>query len=172
MTRLVVPYDPTWRDAFAEEAKIIRALLGCCLSDIHHIGSTAIPDMPAKPIIDMLGVAASLASLNRGSAPLIAIGYEAMGAYGIEGRRYFRKSNALGVRTHHFHVYANDSLDIERHLAFRDYMRTHPSRAAEYAALKAELLARGKSGEAYQDGKAAFIKAAEADALTWSRQRA
>lgn len=94
------------------------------------------------------------------------LGYTAIGAFGIEGRRYFRKDDAQGRRTHHRHLFGAGSPHIERHLAFRDYLRSHPKKAGEYSALKQ---ARVDSGVARQDGKDAFVKAAEAEAIHWRR---
>jgi GrpB-like predicted nucleotidyltransferase (UPF0157 family) len=131
---------------------------------LHHIGSTAIPGILAKPIIDLLGVARSFERLDGATGRIESLGYTAMGAFGIEGRRYFRKDDAEGRRTNHLHVFESGSPHIERHLAFRDYLRRYPVKAGEYSALKAELVA---SGAPYQDGKDAFVKAAEAEAINW-----
>lgn len=138
---------------------------------LHHIGSTAIPGIPAKPVIDMLGAVPELGQLDRRTVELRALGYVAMGAYGIEGRRYFLKKDAAGRHTHHLHVYPEGSVHIERHLAFRDYLRQHPERAADYAALKLGLTnGWARSREAYQDGKAPFIMQTERKALDWCRR--
>ena len=96
------------------------------------------------------------------------LGYEAMGEYGIPGRRYFRKHNAMGVRSHHVHVFEVGSAQIDRHLAFRDYMRTHPHDARAYSDLKRQLAkAHPTDIEAYMDGKDAFIQAMDVKAAEW-----
>ena len=158
------PYDPQWPDAFEREAAAIRGACAPTPLIIHHIGSTSIPGLTAKPIIDMLGAAPAFDDKARLSDGLRALGYEAMGAFGIEGRLYFRKDDAAGERTHHLHLFRSGSPHVARHLAFRDYLRAHPERAAAYAALKADLVARGAH---YVDGKEAFVKALEAEALGW-----
>ncbi|QIF80349.1 GrpB family protein [Brevundimonas sp. 'scallop'] len=98
----------------------------------------------------------------------MAIGYEAMGAHGIEGRRYFRKNAPDGTRTHHLHVFETGAPQIARHLAFRDYLLAFPDRAAAYSALKARIVAGpGSNGATYQDGKAAFVEELNAEAAAW-----
>ena len=99
------------------------------------------------------------------------LGYECMGEFGIPGRRYFRKGGEN--RTHQIHVFAEaDGRNVARHLAVRDYLRAHPQRAREYGALKAALAARYPEDiGAYCDGKDAFVRALERDALIWQRGR-
>lgn len=164
----VVPHHPGWAAAYRAEADIVRAAMGDTLIAVHHIGSTAIPGILAKPIIDMLGVAHSLDVIEAATPALVAAGYEAMGAFGIEGRRYFRKHDGAGVRTHHLHVFAAGSPHIARHLAFRDYLRAHPERAAAYSTLKQTLAADPAS---YVERKGPFVLAVQAEALAWAAGR-
>ncbi|MEM9472716.1 MAG: GrpB family protein [Pseudomonadota bacterium] len=172
MVEFVVPHDPGWKTAFAAEAALIGAALGGEIVRLHHIGSTAIPNILAKPIIDLLGVVADLDSLDMNSAAMEGLGYEVMGAFGIEGRRYFRKIDAAGRRTHHLHVFTEGSPHIERHLAFRDYLTEHPAVAAAYSDLKANLTSQGTpSWDSYIEGKDPFITVTEADALNWYRRK-
>lgn len=172
MTKSVVPYNPNWQQAYRQEAETLRTTLGDAVQAIHHIGSTSIPGMRAKPIIDILLEVRTLEPLDKRSEAMVALGYEVMGAYGIEGRRYFRKINDLGVRTHHVHAFDIGSRHIERHLAFRDYLIAHPEIAKEYSALKARLTKSASvSWDAYLDGKDPFIKTAEKDAVRWLRSR-
>jgi GrpB-like predicted nucleotidyltransferase (UPF0157 family) len=168
MTRrvTVVPYDPRWPHAFATASAEVAAALGANLLDIHHIGSTAIPGMHAKPVIDMLAVVAGMAAVAARDAQMRALGYEPMGEFGIAGRRYFRRDNSAGERTHQVHAFAKGSPHVQRHLAFRDFMRAHPEPAKQYAALKRRLAdAHPNDMEAYMDGKERFIKEMEAQAL-------
>ncbi|WP_432254677.1 GrpB family protein [Limimaricola sp. AA108-03] len=170
MRDLITPHDPNWSAAFDAEARAVQAVLAEVAIALHHIGSTAIPGIPAKPVIDMLGVVPELGQLDRRTVELRALGYVAMGAYGIEGRRYFLKKDAAGRHTHHLHVYPEGSAHIERHLVFRDYLRQHPEQAAAYGTLKLRLTNGGaRSREAYQDGKAPFIMQTERKALDWCR---
>lgn len=140
-----VSYDPAWPAAYMDEAARLVAALGPALVALHHIGSTTVPGLRAKPIIDLLAEGTSLAAVDRAAPQIVALGYEAMGAFGIQGRRYFRKTDAAG-RTHHLHAFEAGSPHVHRHLAFRDYLRAHPQEAAAYAALKIQLLADGQTG--------------------------
>lgn len=168
----VVPHDPAWAKGFAEEAEAIEAAIAGVPIALHHIGSTAVPGILAKPVIDLLGEVASLAELDGAAGRLEAIGYEALGSNGIEGRRYFRKRDGAGERTHHLHAFETGSPHIERHLAFRDYLRAMPEVARAYSDLKAQLVRNPATGrEAYIDGKAPFVLRTEQTALDWYRKR-
>jgi GrpB-like predicted nucleotidyltransferase (UPF0157 family) len=162
----VVPPDRSWPAHFQSEADRIRAVFAECCVSIHHIGSTAIRDIFAKPIIDILLVVETMEMLDDKSPAMRTIGYEAMGEFGIPGRRYFRKNSASGVRTHHVHSFVQGSAEVERHLAFRDYMNAHPVVAREYSVLKQHLANEFPNDmDAYMDGKDTFIKRHEALAL-------
>jgi GrpB-like predicted nucleotidyltransferase (UPF0157 family) len=169
VTRLaVVLYDRLWPQQFAVAAGEIAVAMGGDLLELHHIGSTSIPGMHAKPVIDMLAVVGDLAAVDRSAAKMEAIGYEVMGEFGIGGRRYFRRNDAGGVRAHQVHTFERGSVHVERHLAFRDFMRAHAPLASEYAALKRRLAeAHPHDMTAYMDGKDGFIKEMEARALAW-----
>ncbi|MDM7956866.1 GrpB family protein [Blastomonas sp.] len=162
----IVAHNPLWTDDSRAERKAIRSAMGPHLITLHHIGSTSIPGIHAKPVIDMLAVAPSVEALDAAAPALVRLGYEAMGEYGIEGRRYFRKDDAAGRRTHHLHSFAADSPDIERHLAFRDFLRAHPDIAERYSALKQQLVTGSVD---YIEGKAPFVLATQADAMVWYR---
>jgi GrpB-like predicted nucleotidyltransferase (UPF0157 family) len=162
---LIVPHDPAWARAFATEAGALGAELGTLLVALHHIGSTAVPGLSAKPIIDMLGVVTGFDSL--GPNRLAVLGYEGLGAYGIEGRRYFRKSTPAGVRTHHLHLYEPASPQVRRHLIFRDFLRANPDRANAYAEHKTGLAHRPD----FQQAKVAFVTLLEAEAAIWAAGR-
>jgi GrpB-like predicted nucleotidyltransferase (UPF0157 family) len=171
MVNFVVPHDPYWKTAFETEAQSISASLVEVSITLHHIGSTAIAGILAKPIIDLLGVVPNLDIMDAQSSAIETLGYEVMGAYGIEGRRYFRKVDSSGRRTHHLHVFANGSAHIERHLAFRDYLRSHSDVAVDYSNLKESLTSGdAPSWESYMDGKDPFITVVEKDAVSWYRQ--
>jgi GrpB-like predicted nucleotidyltransferase (UPF0157 family) len=102
------------------------------------------------------------------NAGMEALAYEALGEFGIPGRRYFRKGG--DDRTHQAHVFQVGDPGVERHLAFRDYLRAHPGVAAEYGVLKAGLAQQFPEDiDKYMDGKDAFVKAAEQEALRWYR---
>lgn len=150
----VVPPDPTWPEAFAAESQQISVALGENVVAIHHIGSTTIPNIYAKPVIDLLAEVIDLAQVDECNADMADLGYAAMGEFGIAGRRFFRLDNEKGLRTHHVHVFAAGSEQVARHLAFRDYMTAHPADAQRYSDLKQKLAqAHAADIEAYMDGK-------------------
>ena len=166
----VVPPDPRWPAEYEAEATLIRTALGANVAALHHIGSTAIAGIFAKPIIDMLLVVHDLHALDDCSDAMVRLGYEPKGEFGIAGRRYFRKRSSEGVRSHHVHAFRQGNADVERHLAFRDYMNSHPPAAESYSVLKQALAAAHPDDiEAYMDGKDAFIKEHERKALEWRR---
>jgi GrpB-like predicted nucleotidyltransferase (UPF0157 family) len=143
------------------------------VASLHHIGSTAIPGIFAKPIIDILLEVDDIIRLDVQRAAMEQLGYEAMGEFGIPGRRYFRRDNASDIRTHQVHAFQSGSPEIERHLAFRDYMNAHPEAAQAYSLLKQRLAGEHPDDmEAYMDGKDPFIKEHLAQAIAWQRKRA
>ena len=93
MTVELVPHNSRWGQEFAREALALRQALGNTVLAIHHIGSTAIPEILAKPVIDILYVVPGLAAVDAAAPRMQALGYLAKGEYGIEGRRYFQKKN-------------------------------------------------------------------------------
>jgi len=166
----VVPYNSKWPKAFAKEAALFRPFLEANLVELHHIGSTSVPGLMAKPIIDMLMEVKDHDQLDSKRVHFEKIGYEVMGEMGIPGRRYFRKGGKH--RTHHIHAFVSGDSNLERHLAFRDYLIAHPDVAAEYGALKAKIaLEIGHQIELYCDAKDPFIKVHEQKAVVWYRSR-
>ena len=163
----VVPYDPSWPSRYRREAALLREALGDCLVEIHHIGSTSVPGLWAKPIIDIRPVVTAVEEADRRRAALEALGYEYLGEFGIPGRRYLRKGG--DHRTHQVHLFGRESRDeIRRHLAVPAYLRCHPDAARDYAQLKRRLARRfPRDIDGYCDGKDAFVKALERAALDW-----
>jgi len=156
----IVAYDPAWPAMFQAERRHLRQALGDSACHIHHIGSTAVAGLAAKPIIDILLEVTGLASLDEDQSAMEEIGYECMGEFGIPGRRYFRKGGEN--RSHHIHAFARGDSNIARHLAFRDYLRKHADVAAEYAQLKMRL-ARECDNDIgrYCQGKDLYVKRVE-----------
>ena len=166
-----MPHSPDWAAAFRDEAERLRAALGEEVVAVHHVGSTAIPGIKAKPIIDVLLEAREVERLDDFGLEMTALGYEARGEFGIPGRRFFVK-HTEGRRTHHIHAFTTGNPELERHLAFRDFMISHPKEAAAYGRLKEDLARRFPTDiEAYMDGKDAFIKEMEKRALAWRYSR-
>lgn len=167
---ILVQHDSAWPRAFEHEAAQLRHVLGDQLLELHHIGSTAVPALVAKPVIDMLAVVASVEVLDLRSAAFEAFGYQVMGEFGIAGRRYFRKDDRDGRRTHQIHAFAAGSSEIRRHLDFQDYLRAHPATAEAYAALKQRLAGEcGSDIQRYTEGKTPFIREVERRAAVWKR---
>ena len=143
---------------FARTAKEIVACFDPVQIQLHHIGSTAVPGLLAKPIIDMLLVAPALPDLDNRATGLAALGFAAKGENGIAGRRYFVRRDTCGKRTHHLHSFADGAPEIARHLAFRDRLRADASLQDEYASIKRRALGDGSvSRTQYQARKDAFI---------------
>lgn len=153
----VVDYDPAWPVLFADITAPIRAAFaGGPPARVEHVGSTSIPGLPAKPVIDIDVVIPSRADLPDAIGRLAALGYEHQGDLGITSRDSFK--SPAGTPCHNLYVCAEDSPELRRHLAFRDYLRAHPEDAQRYAELKRELAARHVTDiNAYVDGKAEFV---------------
>ena len=162
----VVPYDPQWPVQFSEEAKQIEPLFGDNFVAIHHIGSTAVPGLCAKPTIDMILEVKDIQQVDQCNEAMQRLGYVAWGEYHIPGRRFFVKGEEK--RTHHIHAFQTDSGEIARHLHVRDYLRLHPKEAQAYAELKVKLaqeFCHNRRG--YVDAKTPFVKALEQRAIVF-----
>lgn len=165
----VVPHNPNWATQFEAEANRIRAIFGDELVAIHHIGSTAIPGIRAKPIIDLLVEVSDIEKVEAFNEPMIALGYEPMGEFGIAGRRYFQKGG--DARTHHVHAYQAGHPEIARHIHFRDYVRAHPDDAQAYSQLKEQLAQQYRAEPlSYTEAKSDFVREIDRKAEGWWNQ--
>jgi GrpB-like predicted nucleotidyltransferase (UPF0157 family) len=166
----LLPHDLTWAREAVQEGRRLMEAAGGAITAVHHIGSTSIPGIVAKPIIDLMGIGPNLESIEAARPKLEALGYAWHGEYGLEGRRFCTLSDAdSGVRRFHLHCYADGDHSIRRHLAFRDYLRARPDRAQAYEAMKQGCAARHPlDSNAYTDCKDRWIKRVEAEALIWS----
>ena len=170
MQVVVVSHDPIWASKFDSESQVVARALAPIFVAIHHIGSTSIPGIHAKPIIDMLAEVTAIDEVDKQNSAMTVLGYEAMGEFGILGRRYFRKDNDTGVREYQVHVFASSSPDVDRHIAFRDFLRVKPDLAKRYSELKRRLAIEYPNDiDAYIDGKNSFIEDTERRALEWWR---
>ncbi len=164
----VIAHDPAWKSMYQTETEKIVSVLGKTILRSHHIGSTSIPGIFAKPVIDILLEVDDINQVDASNSAMKELGYEVIGEYGIIGRRFFRKDNEAGLRTYHVHAYQSDNPEIARHLAFRDYMVAHPDEAQNYSALKQQLAqAHPDDYPAYIAGKDSYIKEQEAKAMAW-----
>jgi GrpB-like predicted nucleotidyltransferase (UPF0157 family) len=172
MKVIVTDHNPAWPAAFEREAAALRPVFGEWLVAIQHIGSTAVPGLKAKPVIDIMPIVTDISAVDALVDQMSTLGYATRGEGGIAGRRYFFRD--IGeIRTHNVHVFAESNTDaIVRHLAVRDYLRAHPDAVAAYGALKADLAQRVNHDiEAYMDGKDEFVQRLQAAALKWYRSR-
>lgn len=166
---VVVEYDPAWPAAYERERALIAAALGALLLDIEHVGSTSVPGLGAKPIIDIMAGVPSFQEGHRCVGPMERLGYEYKGEFGIPGRHYFRKIQN-DVRSHQVHMVEAGGEFWRRHLLFRDYLRSHPDEALRYFELKLRLADEYRHDrEGYAEAKSAFIQAALARARTYAR---
>jgi GrpB-like predicted nucleotidyltransferase (UPF0157 family) len=152
----LAPYTAEWKRLFEQEKARLQAAVGSYVLDVQHIGSTSIPGMVAKPILD-IGIA--VRSFEKAAVciePMVQLGYEYRGENGIPRRHFFVKG---APRTHHVHVNEITSRDWENLVVFRDYLIQHPEIVQEYAQLKQELAQRFPTDrQAYLDGKSPLIE--------------
>lgn len=170
----VVDYNPLWPKKYEEEALLIKDILANNCVAIYHIGSTSVEGLAAKPIIDIMAAVQNLEKVDDAAEAFSKIGYEYLGEFGIAGRRYLRKGG--DERTHQIHIFqTEDWNNIGRHLAFRDYMRTHKKERDEYAKIKKVLAQKFPYDiDGYCDGKEEFVRKIEKLALsqfdgTWDK---
>lgn len=168
---ILVAHNPAWTQRAADERLRLVRTLGDTIVAVHHIGSTSIPGILAKPIVDLLPVVTSLDLLDAQADAVRALGYEWRGEFGIPGRRYCSLNDAAGKRIVHVHFFAIDSGEIRPDLAFRDYLRAHRDEALAYQAekMRAAVLHPDDSG-AYTEEKGAWVRACMARALAWARR--
>ena len=151
-------YDRSWPVRFEEERRVLETTLGDSITGgIHHVGSTAVPGLDAKPVIDILVGVDDLESSRAYIEPLAGLGY-LYSPYRPNEMLWFCKPNPAH-RTHHLHLVPTDSPRFQAELACRDYLRTHPGLAKKYAVLKRQLASQFQHDrEAYTEAKADFIR--------------
>jgi GrpB-like predicted nucleotidyltransferase (UPF0157 family) len=156
----LVEHDPTWAELFESEKGRISAIFDGRVVGIEHIGSTSVPELCAKPIVDVLVGLRELELSEQEIEAMRALGYEYLGEYGLSGRLFFRKQPL----THHVHVVAHGGDHWQRQLTFRDALRSDPEERRRYDAFKRKLAAEGHSRDAYTELKTPFIREVEARA--------
>ena len=163
----IVDYRPEWLEQFQQEKRRIEAQLAGLDITVHHIGSTSVPNLAAKALIDILVEVSDLALLDQRNEAMAAIGYLAKGEFGIARRRYFQKGG--DARSHHLHAFAYGDEHAHRHLAFRDYLIAHPDVAKQYAEVKRQAAAQcNNQSTAYMALKNDFVQLHEQAALRWA----
>ncbi|MBN1291313.1 MAG: GrpB family protein [Candidatus Latescibacteria bacterium] len=160
---IIVPYNLHWPDMYREEKSLILGLLGAKITAIEHIGSTAVPGLGAKPIIDMMIGVRELVDAIECIKLLRDAGYTYIPEFevAIPERRFMWKGSAE-CHTIHLHMVEATSDFWQRHILFRDYLRAHPGAAAEYHTVKTGLAAQYRNDrDGYTDAKSLFIKSVE-----------
>lgn len=157
---VVVEYDPRWPHAFERLRERVAAALGNLAVAIEHVGSTSVPELAAKPIVDLDVVVPSAEEVPEAIRRLATIGYAHQGDLGIPGREAFNgPPGEAGLPAHHLYVCPADGAELHRHLAFRDYLRRHPDAVAAYTAIKREGAGRFPDDrDAYQEYKSAVVR--------------
>ena len=174
----VVDYMPEWGGFFDKEAALLSVIFGTQLLAIHHIGSTSIPGIKAKPIIDILVIIKDIESIEMFNDPMRELGYRPRGEClnnpipGTPGRFYFSKDTDE-ARSHQVHVCQEGHADIQDKLIFRDYLRLHREEAQTYGMMKERLAAEYRCDiVGYIQGKDAFVQDTIARAYFWRHKSA
>ena len=157
----VVDYDPQWPKLFLIEEESLRQAFGASLVALEHVGSTAIPGLASKPVIDIQAIVRAMLEAQEAVPFLARLGYEqGIFARDPEGRLFFKKFSADRILIHHLHVYEPSNVAMSQHLLFRDYLRLHPEEAEHYSALKQELAHLYRHERvAYSHAKTEYIEA-------------
>jgi GrpB-like predicted nucleotidyltransferase (UPF0157 family) len=168
--RIVIEeYSSGWPLAFAQLQSVYRSRLGSYVAAVEHVGSTSVEGLPAKPVIDIDLIIEDHALLKPVITVLQDLGYQHIGDMGITGREAFKRTSSLtpvdgSSRTwpaHHLYVCTAGNISLKNHLAFRNYLRSHPKEAIAYGLLKKRLAKEYPDNiDAYVEGKTAFIVAA------------
>lgn len=153
---VLAPHDPRWLTDAADECRHIAHACEPWVIRVEHIGSTSVPGLIAKPVLDLMPLVKTFEDGFECVEPMRAMGYWYAGDFGIPGRHLFIKGSP---RTHHAHMLVEGSKEARRHLAVRDVLRADPEAVARYAVLKNELAPRfGDDREGYAEAKAAFMR--------------
>lgn len=152
----VVEYNPEWPRVFEREAALIMKACGPRITKVHHVGGTSVPGLAAKPVLDIVSVADHPSECAESVSGMTGLGYRYRGENGIPGRFYFDKI-VDGRTVVHAHMFPAGHPDVRKHMAFRDYLRTHPDAAREYELLKRKFAAEYRNDRrAYTEAKAEF----------------
>jgi GrpB-like predicted nucleotidyltransferase (UPF0157 family) len=156
-TARLMPHNPEWKDMYLKEKKLVLSVIGSKVLDMQHIGSTSVPGLKAKPVIDMVVGVKSLDDTFDLIDDLASIGYAFKGESGVPGRNFFVKT-INKIRTHQIHVTEINSYRWFRFTLFRDYLCNNPDALKQYQEIKESMSAKFYNNKkAYSDGKISFI---------------
>jgi GrpB-like predicted nucleotidyltransferase (UPF0157 family)/GNAT superfamily N-acetyltransferase len=167
----LVPYDEKWSYLFEKESQNIKNVLGSHLNEIHHIGSTAIPNMPAKPVIDIMLEFDNLDDIDLITEQLNTLNYDNIRRHVIPHRSFFTRRQDKDIR-YHLHLRESGDPQIMRHVNFRDFLIHHPEDANTYAALKRKLAAQYADDiNNYVSGKDKLVRQIDTKAKLWQGRK-
>ena len=166
----VHPYDPAWPVAYGEEAARLAETLGEEIVHLHHIGSTAVPGLASKAVIDICLEVRAVERLDAFDEAMRSLGYDPRGENGIPGRRFYAKGG--DERTHHVHAFTAGDPHAREHLVFRDYLCAFPGERDAYARRKQRVSREHRTDpEGYVAAKADFVRSMVDRALDWAERR-
>ncbi|MFH0068391.1 GrpB family protein [Peribacillus sp. NPDC056705] len=158
-------FNQNWAQMYKNEVQFLKTIFGDEIIRFEHFGSTSVCGMKAKPVIDMMCIVKDIEKVDKFNEKMYNLGYDIAGEWGITGRRLFQKGGEK--RTHHIHFYQFDNPEIERHLIFRDYLRSHPEEVTRYSSFKEKLAKRFDNTSEYSPAKETFVKEMEKQAILW-----
>jgi GrpB-like predicted nucleotidyltransferase (UPF0157 family)/GNAT superfamily N-acetyltransferase len=166
---VVCPWSPFWADEYELAARDVRRILGDDVIAVHHIGSTAVEGMAAKPTIDLMAVVHCVEQAEQHDLWFVLAGWQPWGEHGTPGRRFYRRGSDV-KHTHHLHIFGIGHPEIEHQLATVAYLRSHEAEARQYGELKLALAqAHPYDIDAYAAGKAEHVQELKARAVAWQR---
>ena len=168
----LMPYDPAWPEIAMRHMGRLDVLRPLLL-EMHHIGSTSVPGLIAKPVVDLIGLVSDIRALEARTAELEALGYKAYGAFGVPGRLFFTWDDPeTGERVINLHCYAKGADSAIKQIAFRDYLRSHPETAKAYMLEKRRAMTLFPDNSTqYAAEKGPFIIATLEKAMAWLAER-
>jgi GrpB-like predicted nucleotidyltransferase (UPF0157 family) len=162
-------YNEGWALMYQNEVDFLTDIFGDEIIRCEHFGSTSVKGLKAKPVIDMMCIVKDIEKVDIYNEKMLSLGYDVAGEWGIPGRRLLRKGGE--DRTHHIHFYQFDNPQIERHLIFRDFLRSHPEEVEKYSSFKEELASRFENTSEYSPAKKTFVKEMEHRAIRWFEEK-
>ncbi|TFB22126.1 GrpB family protein [Filobacillus milosensis] len=162
-------YTSGWKRMYEQEVQLLKNIFDDEILYFEHFGSTSVPGMKAKPVIDMMVIVKDISVIDTYNEKMTSLNYDVAGEWGIKGRRLFRKGGEN--RTHHIHFYQFDNPQIKRHIVLRDYLRSHPEEVERYSEFKDELASKYELTRDYSPAKKEFVAEMERRALDWAEKQ-